>query len=257
MAKMFLLIESVIGMNFSDFQSGIDDLILIEKEKNDVFYKNDSLNYVDNYGELYQQYNQENQFRAKYLEQLTPTTANPKSIHELAQVFPNSVVGFFGMVFPKLGIDIRFCVWNNPKFIEFKLFYQTLISASNFSDYKEDCFPNIVFCDNSAQQLIAFGAGKFFVQCLGQFVILEAYLKTWTEGSFNLSDINKATALNISPESQTTMGKFKHERLFSLPNGGSGVFELHIKLGDKRIHILEDNVNKKVMVGYIGPHLTI
>ena len=261
MAKMFLLFESVIVDTFSEFQSGIDELILIDKEEGDVFYKNNSLDEVENYYELYQQYTQENQVRAKYLEQLTPSTANPKTIDELAQVFPNSAAGFFGIIFPKLGIDEKFCVRNNIEFMEFKLFFSSLLfaslSSSNFSKLKKDCFPKIDFCGESEQQLLSFGDGKFFRQCIEQLYILQNQIKDWKTGVFNYQDVIKNTALNISPESSSTMGKYKHERLFSTPKGGSSYFDLHIKLGNLRIYILEDNDNKKIFVGYIGPHLTI
>ena len=82
-------------------------------------------------------------------------------------------------------------------------------------------------------------------------------MNSWSEGHFQYQDLNASTAITISPESRTTMRQHKAERIFTLPNGGTAIFELHIKLGDIRIHILEDNTSKKILVGYIGKHLTI
>ncbi len=47
--------------------------------------------------------------------------------------------------------------------------------------------------------------------------------------------------------------KLKNDGMFKLPDGGTECFELHLKLGDIRIHIFPDNF--KVYVGYIGTHL--
>lgn len=256
MSKLFLLYESISEITFENFQSGIDDLILIELEENDLLYKNSSLNNLENYYELYQRPSQDNQFRAEFLEKINFYEVDPKSIAELVEVFPNKVSGFFGINFPQFDIKIDYCVQNNDKFKEFKNFYLSLIDCSNFSDFKKDYFPNIIFCDKAEYQLKSYGNSKIFFQCLEQFIILEKYLKTWTDGNFSYKELKTSTTIDLSLESATTMGKFSNERVFSLPNGGTAVFELHMKLGEIRIHVLEDNVTKKIMIGYIGKHLT-
>ena len=257
MASLILLKESIDGLNAQKFQSGIDDLILIERGRLDFFYKNSELEKVEAYYDLYQSFSQENQARCKFLEQLTPHEKKPKSLKELQVVFPNAVFGFLGINFPQLGINEKFCVNTNKVFSEFKSHWQTLITHNNFSELKLECFPNIIFCDNSEDQLKNYGTGRYFNQCLGQFIELESYLKEWTQGNFRYQDLKNKTNITLSPESATTMRKYKNERIFSLPNGKKDVFELHIKLGDIRIHVLEDNYQKKMMIGYIGPHLTI
>lgn len=257
MTSMFLLYESVDQITFENFQLGIDDLISIEKDDDDRFYKNSSLDQVENYYELYEDFSQDNQFRAEYLEKLIPSEFDPNSIEELSIVLPNKVAGFFGINFPQLGIDENFCVHNDEKFRVFKKHYFSLIDCTNFSFLKEDFFPNIVFCGKAEEQLKAYGKGKLFYQCLEQLKILENYSKDWNEGNFSYRDLNATTAINLSPESNTTMNKYRAERVFSLPNGKTAIFELHIKLGEVRIHILEDNTTKKIMVGYIGKHLSI
>lgn len=257
MTRLFLLEESMQNLKFNEFQKGLDDLILIDKEKNDVFYKNNSVNQLENYSELYQNYSQENQFRATFLEQIERSDSNPKSIDELSEIFPNTAVGFLGINFPQLDIDKNLCVENDDKFKEFKKYHLVLLNHSNISFLKEICFPNIIFCDNSEQQLKLFGNGQYFQQCVEQLSILNEYVQNWSEGNFNYQDVNDSTAITLSPESVTTMNKFSQNRIFSLPDGGTDIFELHIKLGNIRIHILEDNASKKIMVGYIGKHLPI
>ncbi|PJX21934.1 hypothetical protein CAP47_09990 [Psychroflexus sp. S27] len=257
MTKLFLLEESVDNLKFEEFQEGLDDIILIKKEENDIFYKNNNINQLENYSELYQNHSQENQFRAKFLEQINISNSNPKSIEELKMVFPDTPIGFMGINFPQLEIDKNLCVENDDRFKEFKKYHLILLNHSNLFFLKEICFSNIIFCDNSEEQLKSFGNGKYFHQCVEQLSILNEYLQNWSEGNFNYQNLNDSTEITLSPESKTTMNKHFDKRVFSLPNGGTDIFELHIKLRDIRIHILEDNVSKKIMVGYIGRHLPI
>ncbi|WBX78132.1 hypothetical protein PG911_07705 [Tenacibaculum ovolyticum] len=249
--------ESIEGIEFQNFQEGIDNLLSINIQENDSFHKNREIDNVEAYYDLYQDFSQENQNRAKYLEQLTPLEENPKTVEELKAIFPQSIFGFLGINFPQLDIDKRFCTNNNKTFLEFKKYWSTLITHENFTELKNECFSKIIFCDSSEEQLKNYGNGKYFHQCIQQFIELEIYLKSWTNGSFNYQDLKEKTSITLSPESATTMNKYKSERVFSLPQGGTAVFELHIKLGDIRIHILQDNSSKKIMIGYIGKHLTI
>lgn len=255
MVNMFLLNESIDNLRFDRFQSGIDELVLIEKDDCDLFFRNDGLYHIDNYAELYQNYSQENHFRAQYLEQIASVPTDPKTIVELHEAFENKLSGFFGINFPQLNIDVNYCITNNQEIKTFKHFLYSSINHNNFMHYKDELFPNIIFCDNSEQQLIGYGNGKYFNQCLEQFILLEGYLKSWKKGNFSYKDLFKKTSINLSPESTTTMNNYGNEREFKKPSGEKAIFELHIKLGDIRIHILEDNDLKKIMVGYIGNHL--
>jgi hypothetical protein len=258
MAKMFLLNESIDeNIAFQDFQTGLDDLILIEGENNDTFYKNEKLFILKNYSDLYQQGCQENQVRAQYIEQLSTLDLEPNSFEDLSNYFPHNVCGFYGISFPQLAIEQEHCINDDSSFKEFKKQYPKKINNQNFTNLKTDCFPNIIFCDKSVEQMLSFGNGKYFKQCLDQFIILEEYLKLWKKGEFNYQDLNENTQITLSPESKSTMGKYANERRFALPDSNTDIFELHIKLGDIRIHILEDNKLKKIMIGYIGSHLSI
>jgi hypothetical protein len=257
MASMFLINESIDKIEFGQFQSGVDELIMIEKNSFDFFYKNDGLYNLKNYHDLYQNYSQENQFRAQYLEKLGSIKVAPKSLRELSTIFKGKPSGFFGINFPQLNINIKYCISNNEEFIDFKKFLLSTVNHTNFSDFKEELFPNIIFCDNSENQMIGYGNGKYFYQCLEQFILLEKYLKNWKEGNFSYKDLFIKTSITLSPESKSTMNNYGAEREFKLPSGERATFELHIKLGNIRIHVLEDNTLKKIMIGYIGNHLKL
>ncbi len=257
MISLFLLNESISDIEFGDFQSGIDDLILIDSDKDDIFFKNSNVYNIDNYLGLCENYSQENQFRIEFLEKLENHDSNPQSVDDLRKIFPKRANGFLGIDFSKICIEENLCVANNNDFSIFKEYYTSLVTFSNFKDLKQVCFPNIIFSQDSENQLIAYGESKYFKQCIEQFEILEKYLKSWGRGNFSYQDLNDKTAITISPESTTTMRKYRDDRVFSLPDGGTGVFELHIKLGNIRIHLLEDNIKKKIIIGYIGKHLKI
>ncbi len=259
MANLFLLNSSVKNIVFNEFQEGIDDLISIkdEKQENDNFYKNDNIYYIKNFVDLCQNFSFENQNRIKFLEQLTSLTNNPKTLDELNEVFPQELNAFLGIDFSQSSINNNFCVYNTETFSRFKEYCFCLVNHTNFSELKEEVFPHLIFCDNSETQLLGFGNSKEFSQCLQQFIELEKYLKDWMEGNFNYRDLKENTSINISPESETTRNQHSNERLFDTINGKK-VYDLHIKLGDgKRIYIMPENSLKKIMIGYVGKHLTI
>lgn len=255
MTNLFLLNESISDISFSNFQIGLDDLILLDSSENDFFHKHSSIYNLDNYLKLCQDFSQSNQARIKYLEQLNNSTNNPKSIEDLKAIHPRSAVGFLGVDFPQLYIDQKLCVNNKESFDSLRAYYIRFIDFNNFNFLKKFCFPKITFCGHSEAQLTSYGSGKKFYQCLEQFSILQEYLNNWEDGDFSYQNLKASTAIDLSPESKSTMDKYSQERVFQLPDGGTDVFELHIKLGDIRIHILEDNPKKMMMIGYIGSHL--
>jgi hypothetical protein len=62
----------------------------------------------------------------------------------------------------------------------------------------------------------------------------------------------------VSGESKNVKNnpKLKKERIFFLPNGTKQFFEKHIKLsGGFRLHFYPDETQKKIYIGYVGPHL--
>jgi len=117
-------------------------------------------------------------------------------------------------------------------------------------------FKRIELCPGVEEQL----KNGYTGQILEKLLILDEYCQDyWIEGSFSYKDANQRVALNISPESDSTMNdaKKKQKRMFKLPNGKTECFELHIKTGDLRFHFFPDNNSLKIYIGYIRTHLPI
>lgn len=81
--------------------------------------------------------------------------------------------------------------------------------------------------------------------------------ESWNSGDFSYKKIRRDYSLIISPETDGTINKYGRERTFQLPDGSSKIFDLHIKMGDIRIHLFPDNTQKIIYIGYIGKHLPI
>lgn len=128
------------------------------------------------------------------------------------------------------------------------------INYKTLWERRELLFEKIVLCPDVESHLK--NTISHFSQIKQTLKELERYCKeNWTIGSFSYQDARKK-GLDISPESDSTMKqeKFKNARKFKLPDGRTECFELHLKLGDVRIHIFPDNL--KIYVGYIGTHLS-
>jgi len=61
-----------------------------------------------------------------------------------------------------------------------------------------------------------------------------------------------------SPESESTRSnrKLMQSRVFRMPQGGTAVFERHVRISARhRIHFIEDHANRTFVIGHIGDHL--
>lgn len=120
-----------------------------------------------------------------------------------------------------------------------------------------ELFKRIVLCPCVETQIQAIG-GTYLEQIIDRIRELDEYIVDyWNEGNFNYRDVNNKTALNITPESHSTMNKreLANLRVFSLPDGRRECFELHIKTGHLRFHFFPEDF--RIYIGYIGNHLRI
>ncbi|MFD3163307.1 hypothetical protein [Herpetosiphon sp. NSE202] len=82
----------------------------------------------------------------------------------------------------------------------------------------------------------------------------QAYAANWQTGTFDKNGLK----LRCSTESKSTMNLYSHERIFRCSDGKDRLFEWHSKLSDAvRIHFLPDGARYKIIIGYIGKHLSI
>lgn len=104
-------------------------------------------------------------------------------------------------------------------------------------------------------QLQRIGSSPILNQIIKRLKTFDCAAARWNEGDFSYSKVNANYSLRISPETRSTMSNYGSERTFRLPNGKSEEFSLHIKTGILRFHFFPDNAEKKIYIGYIGPHL--
>lgn len=160
---------------------------------------------------------------------------------------------FYGLNFKDVPLD--FCIFDLPSY---NLFFEKNnwdLTPQSFWQRKEDLFSKVVLCSDVKGQIEAIG-GTYLEQIVAKIRELDNYVKNnWNEGGFSYRDANKSSALNISPESSSTMQKeeLKNLRYFSLPDGRRECFELHIKTGNLRFHFYPENF--QIYIGYIGHHL--
>lgn len=165
--------------------------------------------------------------------------------------YKNMYNSFYGAKFTE---DNERHIDSKEKYSNFK--NEKLWNIENYEalwERKELLFERIILCPDIESNLK--NTISHFSPIKQALKALEKYCKeNWIIGSFSYQDARKK-GLNISPESDSTMKqeKLKKQRMFKLPNGRAECFELHLKLGDIRIHIFPDNL--KVYIGYIGTHL--
>ncbi|WP_421872993.1 hypothetical protein [Marinoscillum sp.] len=256
MDSLFLLNEAMQFADFDSLISGCDDLMLIEKESTDIFYKHESF-YASEAGNLLMQnQSQTAGFLLGFLEKdFTYLDSYLNSEQILTNYFDPNPSAFLGVDFAGLGVSNNRQISNNQSYKDFKNFVLSLVNPNNFWSYRERLLPNLVLCDNVESQVLLLGDSSHFRQVIDRLCTLNQYVGQWNSGEFSYKEVNKTTNLNLSPESSGTMAKFGNQRKFSLPDGSREIFELHIKTGDLRFHIFPKDGERTVYVGYIGGHL--
>lgn len=258
MSNFFLLNEALPQDNFEEFKGGFSELIIIDKEKDDLFLRHDSLWQLDIINDLYLNYTaQEESVICKFIEQLSPTENYFNNSKEFDEEYKEDSNGFLGINFSHLAIEDERRIRDNKEYFTFNHNNLWDVNFRNFWKKRERLFPNLIMCGQVQNQISLIGNSGYFSQIIDKLKEFDTAINNWNTGNFNYRDMNTGYALRISPESNTTMSKYGNERICQLPNGGTDFFELHIKTGDLRFHFLPDNNSKKVYVGYIGPHLTI
>jgi hypothetical protein len=110
------------------------------------------------------------------------------------------------------------------------------------------------FCTCVEAQLVNLGsADRRFKAALRGLHDLQNYCAGWVTGYFDIKALVRA-----SGESQTTLQMYSGERTFLCPDGVSRVFQWHLKRDDAtRIHFFDFPERRRILIGYIGPHLPI
>jgi hypothetical protein len=114
-------------------------------------------------------------------------------------------------------------------------------------------FPALDFCDSVADQIKSLrGNEPRFKAVMRGLWDLQTYCSLWNTANF---DIHRLA--NASGESQSTLNMYSQERTFRCPDGEYRLFDWHLKRGDTRLHFFDFPGIKRILVGYVGPHLRI
>ncbi len=134
---------------------------------------------------------------------------------------------------------------------------ENLKKGADIWEKRKEHFPNLGFNNDTEKQLKGIGDSKTLSKVFNALRQLDDYTKNWKTGGFNYEDAAGKTGIKMSPESATTNQKFGSQRTFTIPGLGRKLFDLHIKLGDIRIHFYPVEAERKIYIGYIGKHLRI
>lgn len=140
-----------------------------------------------------------------------------------------------------------------------------LSSGREVVSQAEKLYPFLILCGKSKQQLSNWSAGMtIFKQVKRSLVELNSFSERWQSGQFDFysADNLRKSGLpfKVSGESESVRNNpvLKKERMFWLPLGVERYFGEHIKLTNGyRLHFYPNNADKKIYVGYIGPHLRL
>jgi hypothetical protein len=120
--------------------------------------------------------------------------------------------------------------------------------------HKADWFPSLYFCETVGEQMrTLLHANLMLMPIMKRLRELEDFCKAWYEGPFDHNKISsKATA-----ESTATLEMYGSQRTFQCHDGETRLFSWHIRLtpGSWRLYFYPLPEEKKLIIGYIGPHL--
>lgn len=126
-------------------------------------------------------------------------------------------------------------------------------SGAQIWDARATLFPSLDFIETVEHQMKALGgSGSRLRLALRGLSDLQTYCESWNGGGFDIHAIP-----NASGESASTLNMYSEERRFRCPDGEYRVFDWHVKRNDLRIHFYPFPEHRRILVGYVGPHLRI
>jgi len=131
-----------------------------------------------------------------------------------------------------------------------------LKNGKDLWERKGDYFSSLIFCETISARLLSLGENSpHFKQIKNKLFELEHYCTEWTEGAFDPDNL----PFNVTLESQATLKKYGEERTFTCPDAVKRTFSWHARItpSEWRLYLYPlENINK-LIIGYLGPHLTI
>jgi len=113
-------------------------------------------------------------------------------------------------------------------------------------------FPNLDFAPRVERDLRSLESAHYAASIV-RFEELNTASGAWVAPAISPTYLSKVTG-----ESKATMRKYGSQRVFRSLNGSDEVFEIHARLPDGlRLHLREVMPDRRIEIGYIGPHLSI
>jgi hypothetical protein len=117
-----------------------------------------------------------------------------------------------------------------------------------------ELFPDLDFCPAVEPQLASLRRGdRALGSVLKRLTELQGYSRNWTAGPFD----PRALPGDARVDSQVTLDQYREERTFLCPDGTRRCFSWHLSvpLGGWRLYFEPLPESRRIMIGYVGPHL--
>lgn len=126
------------------------------------------------------------------------------------------------------------------------------VTPRNFEVVRHIAFPSLVWGQEVTGQLQKFPP-EYLGLAFKRLAALDDMARRWQEAKSTAPD---PVGLELKDESDLTMQNYANERRFRSSTGEMRTYEKHIWIDQgNRIHLILDNDQRTIEIGYIGPHL--
>lgn len=126
------------------------------------------------------------------------------------------------------------------------------VTRRNFEAIRHLAFPSLLWGEEVANQLRRFPS-EYLGLAFTRLAALDDIARCWQETGSANPDLG---GLELKGESDLTMQNYSDERRFRSSNGDPRVYETHVWIDrGNRIHLILDNEQRSIDIGYIGTHL--
>lgn len=148
-------------------------------------------------------------------------------------------------------------IWEHFDWIKGRLRQEDQISINDgltLWERRKELFPGLYFCEKVREQMQVLSRGNLLLMpIMNRLYELDDFCKAWHDGPF---DHNKMLS-KVTNESDTTIEMFGSERTFLCHDGIFRLFRWHVRLtpGAWRLYFYPLPEERKLIIGYVGPHL--
>lgn len=269
MINYFFYTDSFKGADTALIKSCIEDLnkAVLERSRHEAFYEDYSF-YTAEYApeeSLYQKLLQKHPDLTKRLipsilsKMKHSSVAITSDLDSINAAFPdawlNSLWGNFAKEDKNHIMSLAYFRLNR------KTIAESVATGGNWTELYPLLFDRIRITADAEAQISKLGSSDAFNKVLKTLCLIDKYnAESWQSGDFRLKVLLDAYNVTVSDESDTVKRteRLKRQRLFKLSDKlGSQYCYYHAKLGDIRIHIYPDAVDKIIYIAYVGAHLDL